>query len=34
MFVDKDFIEIDKLFNKVGKIQSLDILREIDLLEE
>ena len=34
MFVDKDFIEIDKLFNKVGKIQSLKILREIDLPEE
>ena len=34
MFVDKDFIEIDKLFNKVRKIQSPDILREIDLPEE
>lgn len=31
MFAVKDFIEIDKLYNKVGKIQSLEILREIDL---
>ena len=33
MFADKDFIEIDKLFNKVGNIQSPKILREIDLPE-
>ena len=34
MFADKDFIEIDKLFNKFGKIQPPEILREIDLPEE
>ena len=34
MFAHKDFIEIDKLFNKVGKIQSPEILRELDLPEE
>lgn len=27
-------MKIDKLFNKVRKIQSLEILGEIDLLEE
>ena len=34
MFADKIFIEIDKLLNKVGKIQSPETLREIDLPEE
>ena len=34
MFADKKFIEIDKLFNKVGKIQFSKILREIDIPEE
>ena len=34
MFANKDFIEIDKLFNKVGKIQPPERLREINLSEE
>ena len=34
MFADKKIIEIDKLFNKVGKIQFYKILREIDIPEE
>lgn len=34
MFANKEFIEIDKLFSKVGKIQSPEISREIDLLKE